>query len=48
MDTKLAPNHLPSELISVSCLHKRHDRVGDGGSNVSAHDDGDGSPNRQH
>lgn len=39
---------LPSELIPISCLHERHQGVGDGGPDVGPHDDGDGSPHSQH
>jgi hypothetical protein len=39
---------LPSELIPVSCLHERHDGVGDGCPDVGPHDDGDSSPHGQH
>lgn len=45
---KPALRRLPSELIPVSRLHKCHDSIGDGGSDVGPHDDGDSSPHGQH
>lgn len=39
---------LPSELIPVSCLQESHEGVGDGGSDVGSHDDGDCRAHGQH